>query len=71
MQVLEGCLLNRTRKRQLMSIRVAHMKISLAPCSVSRPLRMKSLFPKVCPGCINIGYVENHPPPMDSRIALL
>ena len=32
---------------------------------------MKSLSPQVCPECINVGHVENHPPPVSYGRALL
>src|SRR5882762_7276952 len=32
---------------------------------------MKSLLPQVHPECINVGHVENHPPPVSYRTASL
>src|SRR5713226_4560773 len=42
-----------------------------SPRSVSRPLRIKSPFFQICPERINVGYVENHPPPASRRTTLL
>src|SRR5882724_3363298 len=63
--------LDRTRKRQLVAIRIGHVKIPLAPGGVSRTLWIKSFFPQVFPEQIHIRHVENHSPPASYRTTLL
>src|SRR5882724_4443764 len=63
--------LDRTRKRQLVAIRIGHVKIPLAPGGVSRILWIKSFAPQVLPERIHIRYVKNHPAPIRNRMTLL
>src|SRR5713101_2051829 len=53
-----------------MPIRIGHMEIALAPGSVSRLLRTKSLCAKVRPEYVHISHVEDQPPPVSHRITL-
>src|ERR1700730_9161917 len=44
------------------------MEIAFTPWSVLRPLRTQSLFLQVCPEPVNVGNVEDQPPPLGNRI---
>ncbi len=46
------------------------MKISFAPGRVSRGVRTESSFVQVCPEPVNVGDVEDQPPPRASGFAL-
>jgi hypothetical protein len=46
------------------------VEISFTPGGVSWTLWMKSPFPQVRPETINVGHVENHPPPLGNGITL-
>ena len=57
-------------KRQLVAIWIGHMKISLAPRRVSRGFRAEPSFVQICPKTVNVGDVEDQPPPLGSGFAL-
>jgi hypothetical protein len=56
------------RKRQLMPVRVWHVKIALAPGPILRPGRIESAFFQMGPGCVNIGHIQDQPTPTPSRM---
>src|SRR5437667_7950783 len=61
----------RSRKRQLMPIRIEQMEIPFAPGSILRLFRLESQLVEASPERVHIRHMEDEPTPAVNRLTLL